>query len=142
MPRLVAPGWPALARQMGVWRGTFRRHDAAGCLLDSLASTVVRGLETTGEPRDGRLPVQSGRLSGWAMDVPDAPGTTVLVMERRDGSNLQVREISQPLEGGRRRVRGDPAIQGEGLVGRAHLEERQSSADWRAWGPAPMESDG
>lgn len=157
---LMAPGVPALVQQMGVWDGTFRRYDDTGQLVQTFASTVVQRLEAkqgrwhysqsnhyrfadgsqqcieaTGELRDGRLHVQSDRLQGWAMDVPEAPGTTLLLMESKDGSNLQVQEISQVLKGGRQRLRSFQAIQGGRIVGRTHIDEHKTSDDWRTWRP-------
>ncbi|MFN9622712.1 MAG: CpcT/CpeT family chromophore lyase [Cyanobacteriota bacterium] len=151
---LVALGLPALARQMGVWEGTFRRYDAEGCLRDTFASTVVQRLEVregrwhysqtslfpgaaggpqrieaTGRMEGGRLWFQSERLEGWAMDVPEAPGTTVLVFESRDGSNLRVQEISQLVSGGRRRLRTTQTLQDGELLSRSHIDEHKAAED-------------
>lgn len=166
-PALVFPGLPALAQQMGVWEGMFRRYDTAGCLLDTFPGTVVqrlearggrwhcsqislfpeaasgpRRIEASGAIHDGRLHVQSARLRGWAMDVPGAPGTTVLLMESVDGSGLQVQEISQLLEGGRRRFRTSQVLQEGRLVSRSHIDEHKASDDGQAWSPPGMDSDG
>jgi hypothetical protein len=166
-PTLVAASLPAFTQQMGVWQGTFRRYSADGELQDCLASTVVQRLEAqdgrwlysqtnvyqrpdgrhdrldaSGELLDGRLRFSTDRFDGWAMDVPDAPGTTVLVMESRDGSNLRVREISHLLEGGRRRVRSFQAFQGDHPVGYTHIDEAKRSDDWRDWTPPPGQTDG
>jgi 2-C-methyl-D-erythritol 4-phosphate cytidylyltransferase len=148
---LVALGLPALAQQMGLWEGTFRRYDAEGRLRDTFASTVVqrlearegswhysqtslfpeaaegpRRIEATGRMEGGRLWFQSERLDGWAMDVPEAPGTTVLLFESRDGSNLRVQEISQLLEGGRRRLRTTQTLQDGRLLSRSHIDEHKT----------------
>lgn len=164
---LVGQGLPALVQQMGVWEGTFHRYDGTGQLVQTFASTVVQRLEArqgrwhysqtnlydlpdgtrqcieaSGELLEGRLHVQSDRLQGWAMDVPGAPGTTLLLMESKDGAHLQVQEISQLLEGGRRRFRSYQAIQGGRIVGRTHIDEHKSSDDWRSWRPPPRETDG
>ena len=157
---LVCLGLPALAGQMGVWEGTFRRYDAAGRLQDAVDSTVVqrlearegrwhysqtslfpqaasgpRRIEASGDIQNGRLHFQSERLRGWAMDVPEAPGTTVLMLESKDGSNLQLQEISQLVEGGRRRFRTTQTLQGGRLVSRSHIDEQKTSDDWRDWSP-------
>lgn len=151
---LVALGLPALARQMGVWEGTFRRYDAEGRLRDTFSSTVVqrleareggwhysqislfpeaadgpRRIEATGRMEGGRLWFQSERLEGWAMDVPEAPGTTVVLFESRDGSHLRVQEISQLSEGGRRRLRTTQTLRDGQLLSRSHIDERKTLED-------------
>jgi len=157
---LVALGLPTLAAQMGVWEGTFRRYDAEGRLREAFASTVVQRLEAregrwhysqtslfpeaadgpkrieaSGWIEGGRLRFESDRLSGWAMDIPDAPGTTVLLLESRDGSNLRMQEISQLVEEGRRRFRTTQTLREGQLLSRTHMEERRTSDDWRVWCP-------
>jgi hypothetical protein len=86
--------------------------------------------------------VTSDRLQGWAMDLPHAPDTTVLLMESADGSNRRVREISQVLDGGRRRFRSFQAVQDGRIVGRTHIDEHKRDDDWRAWSPPPPNTDG
>jgi hypothetical protein len=147
---LVSLGLPALARQMGLWEGTFRRYDAEGRLLEAFPSTVEQRLdhqngrwlyhqrsrfplaateprliEARGEILNGRLHFSSGRLRGWAMDVPEAPGTTVLLMESGDGGDRRVQEISQLADGGRRRFRVSQTLQDGRLVGRSLIDERK-----------------
>ncbi len=149
---LVALGLPALAAQMGVWEGTFRRYDADGQLRDAFPSTVVQRLEAregrwlysqtslfplaadgptrieaSGWIEGGRLWFHSDRLGGWAMDVPDAPGTSVLLFESRDGSNLRLQEISQLVDEGRRRFRTTQTLRDGQLLSRTHMEERRTS---------------
>ncbi|MEB3260719.1 MAG: CpcT/CpeT family chromophore lyase [Cyanobacteriota bacterium] len=149
---LLALGLPALAAQMGVWEGTFRRYDADGRLRDAFPSTVVQRLEAregrwhysqtslfpqaaegptrieaSGWIEGGRLWFQSERLGGWAMDVPDAPGTSVLLFESRDGSNLRLQEISQLVDEGRRRFRTTQTLRDGQLLSRTHMEERRTS---------------
>jgi hypothetical protein len=167
MEDLVGLGLPALARQMGVWTGTFRRYDAEGHLLDSFPSTVEqrldrqdgrwhyrqwsrfplaatepRQIEACGEILDGRLHFTSGRLRGWAMDVPEAPGTTVLLMTSCDGSDLLMQEISQLADGGRRRFRVSQTLQGGRLVGRSLIDEHKVGEASDSWPPSPGDTDG
>ncbi|MEB3335523.1 MAG: CpcT/CpeT family chromophore lyase [Cyanobacteriota bacterium] len=164
---LPSLGLPALARQMGLWEGTFRRYDAEGRLLDAFPSSVEQRLhhqdgrwhyrqwsrfpqaaeeprliEASGEILQGRLHFASGRLRGWAMDVPEAPGTTVLLMESRDGSDRRVQEISQLADGGRRRFRVSQTLQDGQLVGRSLIDEHKVAGDPDAWIPSPEPSDG
>jgi hypothetical protein len=154
------PALPALAQQMGVWEGVFRRYDAEGVLQESFASTVVqrleekdgrwhytqtslfpaatqgpRRIEASGEIIGERLYFQSERLRGWAMDVPEAPGTTVLLFESLDGSGLQVQEVSQLVDGGRRRLRTTQTLRDGRLVGRSHIDEQKTSQDPLTWTP-------
>ena len=156
------PALPDLAQQMGVWEGTFRRYDADGVLQESFASTIVQSLEekdgrwhyrqtslfpeatlgprrieATGEIIGERLHFQSERLRGWAMDVPDAPGTTVLLFESLDGSGLQVQEVSQLVDGGRGRLRTTQILREGRLVGRSHIDERKTSHDPFTWTAPP-----
>jgi len=160
-------GLPSLAQQMGVWEGIFRRYDAEGVLQESVASTVVqrleekdgrwhysqtslfpeatrgpRRIEASGEILGGRLHFQSDRLRGWAMDVPDAPGTTVLLLESLDGSGLQMQEVSQLVDGGRRRLRTTQIFQEGRLVGRSHIDEQKTSDDPLSWTPPPDQAMG
>ncbi|MEB3168521.1 MAG: CpcT/CpeT family chromophore lyase [Synechococcaceae cyanobacterium] len=165
IPALALQALPALAAQMGVWQGTFRRYDAAGQLLETVASTVVQRLqardgrwhysqtsllpgattspqriEATGVIEAGRLHFVSERLRGWAMDVAEAPGTAVLLFESTDGSGLQMREISQLVEGGRRRLRTTQTLRQGVLLSRTHIEECKTSEDWQHWtAPADLE---
>jgi hypothetical protein len=159
-------GLPSLAEQMGVWEGIFRRYDAEGGLQESFAITVVqrleardgrwlysqkslyretasgsRWIETSGEILGGRLHFQSDRVRGWAMDVPDAPGTTLLVLESLDGSGLQMQEVSQLVDGGSRRLRTTQIFREGRLVGRTHIDEQKTSQDPLTWTPpAPAEA--
>lgn len=160
-------GLPALAQQMGVWEGIFRRYDAEGVLQESLASTVVqrleekdgcwdytqtslfpeatrgpRRIEVTGEILGGRLHFQSDRLRGWAMDVPDAPGTTVLLLESLDGSALKMQEVSQLVDGGRRHLRTTQIFREGRLVGRSHIDEQKTSQNPWTWTPPPEQVEG
>jgi hypothetical protein len=148
---------------MGVWEGIFRRYDAEGVLQESFASTIVQSLEArdgrwhysqtslfpeatrgprrieaTGEIIGERLHFQSERLRGWAMDVPDAPGTTVLLFESLDGSGLQVQEVSQLVDGGARRLRTTQTLREGRLVGRSHIDEQRTSHDPLTWTPPPV----
>ena len=75
------------------------------------------------------------------MDVPDAPGTSVLLFESLDGSGLQVQEISQLQEGGLRRLRTNQILREGHLVGRSHIDERKTSHDPRSWTP-PVQAEG
>ena len=161
------PALPALAEQMGVWEGVFRRYDAEGGLQESFAITVVqrleardgrwlysqkslyretasgsRWIETSGEILEGRLHFQSDRVRGWAMDVPDAPGTTLLLLESLDGSGLQMQEVSQLVDGGRRRLRTTQIFREGRLLGRTHIDEQKTSDDPLTWTPPPDQAEG
>jgi hypothetical protein len=161
------PALPDLAQQMGVWEGTFRRYDAEGVLQESFTITVVqrleerdgrwlysqtslygesargpRRIEATGEIRDGRLHFESERVRGWAMDVPGAPGTAVLLLESLDGSGLQMQEISQLVDGGRGRLRTTQILREGRLVGRSHIDEQKTSDDPLTWTPPAEQAEG
>jgi hypothetical protein len=129
---LVAFGLPARAGQMGLWEG--RWHYSQTSLFPEAADGPQR-IEASGWIEGGRLCFPSDRLSSWAMDVPDAPGTSVLLFESRDGSNLRLQEISQLVDEGRRRFRTTQTLRDGQLLSRTHMEERRTSDDWRNWCP-------
>jgi hypothetical protein len=76
------------------------------------------------------------------MDVPEAPGTTVLLMTSCDGSDLLMQEISQLADGGRRRFRVSQTLQGGRLVGRSLIDEHKVGEASESWPPSPGDTDG
>ena len=106
----LAKAMPLLARQEGVWEGTYRYYDFDGRLVDQHASRltcrVTRGedwdyhqtneyrwadgrLETRefkGRFRDGRLRFEDGPIEGWAAEDPLDPDRLSLLLQwrRRD----------------------------------------------------------
>jgi hypothetical protein len=151
---------PQLLEQQGVWRGIFRRYDAAGELKECFASEIVirvweeegewryhqtgihrpkgeaeRRIEAFGEVRDGRVWFQGERYGGWAMDLPadaGAPGC-LIVMQPLAGSAPHVHEIVSLSEDRRRRWRSSQFLRDGLLVGRTLIDEEKLSDDWRRW---------
>jgi hypothetical protein len=160
---------PALVRQQGVWRGTFRRYDAQGDLLETFPSTItirihqeagcwryhqtslhgpvdapLRRIEAHGEIHSGRVWFRSDRYEGWAMDLPGATpdGGSLLVMRALESSAPDLHEIISCSPDGRHRWRVSQWLQEGRLTGRTVIEEEKLSDDWRTHqgtGPPPRE---
>ncbi len=150
---------PALVRQQGVWKGTFRRYDAEGELLETFSSMItvrvfreaggwhyhqtslhgpedapLRRIEAHGQIHSGRVWFTSDRYQGWGMDLPgEAPAAgSLIVMHPRQPGVPEVHEISSCSTDGRRRWRVSQLL-GEGrLIGRTVIDEEKLSDDWRA----------
>ncbi|MCT0207026.1 CpcT/CpeT family chromophore lyase [Synechococcus sp. CS-1332] len=147
---------PALVRQQGVWRGTFRRYDAEGGLLETFPSTItirvsqdagrwryhqsnlhgpedapLRRLEAQGEIHSGRVWFASERYQGWAMDLPgEQPAAgSLLVMHARDPGDPDIHEIISCSPDGRRRWRVSQLLRDGRLVGRTTIDEQKLSGD-------------
>ncbi len=147
---------PALVRQQGVWRGTFRRYDAGGGLLETFPSTItirvfqeggrwqyhqsnlhgpedapLRRLEARGEIHSGRVWFASDRYQGWAMDLPgEQPAAgSLLVMHARDPGDPDIHEIISCSPDGRRRWRLSQLMKEGQLVGRTAIDEEKVSGD-------------
>ncbi|MCU0757876.1 MAG: CpcT/CpeT family chromophore lyase [Steroidobacteraceae bacterium] len=154
---------PAIARQQGVWKGTFRRYDADGRLAAEFPSEIVtrvenrdgqlryrqtnryspagappQVIESSGVIRGGRIEFANERLTGWSMDVPgDASGrSSVLVMQYQDGSGLVVHEIISLSEDGRRRSRAAQYLEGGRLLRRTLIDEVKATDDWAGYDAA------
>ena len=147
---------PALVRQQGVWRGTFRRYDAEGGLLETFPSTItirvcqdagrwlyhqsnllgpeeapLRRIEARGEIHSGRVWFASERYQGWAMDLPgEQPAAgSLLVMHPHDPADPEVHEIISCSPDGRRRWRVSQLLKDGRLVGRTSIDEGKLTGD-------------
>ena len=147
---------PALVRQQGVWRGTFRRYDAEGGLLETFPSTItirvcqegdcwryhqsnllgpedapLRRIEARGEIHSGRVWFASERYQGWAMDLPgEQPAAgSLLVMQPHDPADPEVHEIISCSPDGRRRWRVSQLLKDGRLVGRTSIDEEKLTGD-------------
>ncbi|MEA5391069.1 CpcT/CpeT family chromophore lyase [Cyanobium gracile UHCC 0139] len=147
---------PALVGQQGVWRGRFRRYDAGGGLLETVASTVtirvveeaghwryhqtnllgsedapLRRIEARGEIHSGRVWFASERYRGWAMDLPgEQPAAgSLLVMHPHDPADPEVHEIISCSPDGRRRWRVAQMLKEGRLVGRTAIDEERLTGD-------------
>ncbi|MBW4530758.1 MAG: hypothetical protein KME02_08740 [Aphanothece saxicola GSE-SYN-MK-01-06B] len=147
---------PALVRQQGVWRGTFRRYDAGGGLLESFPSTItirvfqeggrwlyhqsnlhgtqdapLRRLEAHGEIHSGRVWFASERYQGWAMDLPgeEPAAGSLLVMHPRDPADPDIHEMIRCSPDGRRRWRVSQLLKDGQLVGRTFIDEEKLTDD-------------
>ncbi len=161
--RRQPPALPSIATQQGVWRGVFRRYDAAGKLLAEFPSEIVvrirpegarlvyhqtniyrpageapQRIDSYGEVRDGRIWFANERLEGWSMDIPGDPSGrgAVLVMTYKDGSGQSVYEIITRSEDGTRRSRATQYFAAGQLLRRTLIDEQKVTDDWRAWDAA------
>jgi ketosteroid isomerase-like protein len=148
-----------LAAQQGVWQGTFRRYDANGVLVATLPSEIVlrvtgegdtqqyhqtnrlwladgklQEVQTYGELRDGELRFSNDRVVGVSTAAPGDPSglSSVLTMQYRDGSDLQVHEIISVSPDGLRRSRAAQYLKAGRLERRTLIDEVKVTADWAA----------
>jgi hypothetical protein len=151
---------PEVARQQGVWRGTFRRYDALGKLTDEFPSEIVvrvkneggkqilhqtntyrpsgrpeQKIDSFGEIRDGRIWFSNDRLEGWAMDLAgDTSGRgSVIVMNYKDGSGMYVYEIVARSADGKRRSRATQYLKDGKIARRTLIDEEKVTDDWAAY---------
>ncbi len=150
----------SVARNQGVWKGTFRRYDADGKLTAEFPSEIIarveqkdgrqvfrqtnryspagapqQVIESSGEIRDGRVWFENERLSGWSMDIPaDTTGRgAVIVMDYKDGSGQYVYEIVPRSADGRRRSRATQYLKNGEIQRRTLIDEVKITDDWRAY---------
>ncbi len=153
-------GAPHIAKQAGVWRGTFRRVESDGRLVEEFpaeiimrvvpgdgqlryhqtnvyrpASKPVETLENYGEIRDGKIHFGNARLDAWKMDVPgDTTGrSAVLLMEYKDGSDMYMHQIVSLSDDGRYRSRTAQYLVKGKIVRRTLIDEEKVTDDWRAY---------
>jgi hypothetical protein len=157
---------PALVRQQGVWRGTFRRYDAEGQGQESFASTIVlrvqeregrlcyhqtnhyrwpdgseQAFDSEGEIRDGRVWFSNGQFTGWAIDLPEGGGgdggtAAVLRLCPRLPGGPEVLEVIHCSADGRHRFRCSQSLLDGRVVRRTFIDEEKASDDWQAWDAA------
>jgi hypothetical protein len=157
---------PALVRQQGVWRGTFRRYDAGGEWCESFASTIVlrvfpregalryqqtnqylwpdgseQRFDSEGEIRDGRVWFRSEAFEGWAMDLPDegfggGASAAVLRLWPRQPGGPEVLEVIHCSADGRHRRRCSQSLLDGQVIRRTFIDEQKISEDWRGWDAA------
>jgi hypothetical protein len=149
---------PNLARQEGVWDGSYRHYDAHGKLVDEHRSRL-----TCRFPEDGDFPYrqtnayywpdgrrqqidfdarfEGGRLvwdnalvKGSAAELPlDTSGRSmVMYWQRADDPDLYLYEMLQLSDCGKKRARTWHWIRGGELVARTAIDEKLVSRDWRA----------
>jgi hypothetical protein len=151
---------PAVARQQGVWRGVFRRFDAAGKLTAEFPSEIiarvvskdgkltyhqtntyrpagapVQVIQSFGDIRDGRIWFSNERLDGWSMDIPGDPTGrgAIIVMNYKDGSGTYVYEIVTRSDDGKRRSRATQYFKDGKLERRTLIDEEKVTDDWAAY---------
>jgi len=163
-PAPVTQGTPAvddtaraatISRMQGVWKGTFRRYDAAGVLTETLPSEIhirfstdgkstyqqtnmltlangtVQKIESTGV-WDGRiLRFSNARIDGWFAEVEADPTglNSVLYVANKDGSGVSMSEIITVAADGNSRIRSAQFSSGGKLLRRTLIEETRTSRD-------------
>lgn len=156
-------GTPHIAKQAGVWRGTFRRVEADGRLAEELPAEIiirvipgdgqlryhqtniyrpankpVETLENYGEVRDGKIHFVNSRLDAWKMDVPgDTTGrSAVLLTDYKDSSGTYMHQIVSLSDDGRFRSRTAQYLVKGKIVRRTLIDEEKITDDWRAYDAA------
>jgi len=149
-----------VARQQGVWRGTFRRYDDAGKLTAEFPSEIIarvierdgkrmfhqtniyspagapqQKIDSFGEIRDGRVWFSNERVEGWSMDIPQDPTGlgAIIYMNYKDGSGLYVYEIIARSADGQRRSRATQFLRSGQIVRRTMIDEEKVTDDWRSY---------
>lgn len=144
-----------ISRMQGVWKGNFRRYDAAGMLTETLPSEIhvrfstdgkstyqqtnmltlangaVQKIESTGV-WDGRiLRFSNARIDGWFAEVEADPTglNSVLYVANKDGSGITMSEIITVAADGNSRIRSAQFSSGGKLLRRTLIEETRTSRD-------------
>jgi hypothetical protein len=148
----------SVSRQVGVWKGTFRRYDAEGNLTATFPSEIIARLkneqglaryhqtnryflpdgkeqviESFGEVRDGRIWFANERVDGWSMDAAGdtARRMTMLNMTMKDGS--YVHEVISLSDDGKRRSRATQFLKDGKILRRTLIDEEKVTDDWASF---------
>lgn len=141
-----------LVKQMtGVWRGTFRRYDADGALIEALPSEItvlfptgkdydyqqtnlltlgdgtMQRLETFGRWEGPLLRFSSDRVDGHygALAFDSSGLNSVLFMRFKDASAMTVSEVITLSPDGTRRMRAAQYVIGGKIVRRTFIDEQR-----------------
>lgn len=139
-----------VAQMQGVWKGSFRRYDAQGVLVETLPSEVQVRFPEGGKPHDyhqtnilrmadgkeqriethgkwdgDTLRFSNPRVDGWfkSLDVDASGLNSVLFMAFKDGSGLTVSEIITLSPDGKQRMRAAQYVIGGKIVRRSLIDE-------------------
>jgi hypothetical protein len=143
-----------MTRMQGVWKGMFRRYDAAGVLNQTLASEVqirfpkdsplhdyhqtnlltlpdgsVQRIESFGKWEGRVLRFSNTRIDGWFTEVEADPTglISVLFIAFKDGSGLTMSEIISLAPDGSSRLRAAQYSVGGKLLRRTLIDEVRES---------------
>lgn len=149
---------PALARQEGVWKGSWRSIGPAGAPLESFEAIVIvrfmeqegkviyhqsnhypnRGgspqtIESYGEVEGDRIRFANVRAEGWSRSLPDDPTGqgSVLMIRFKDGTFLY--EIITNSHDGHYRQRSAQFIRDGRVLRRTLIDEEKITADWQGY---------
>ena len=150
----------ALARQEGVWKGTWHTYAPDGTPLESFRVVVIarflaengkvtfhqtnhylnRGdspqtIESYGEVEGDRIRFSNERARGWSRPLPDDPGGlgSVLLIHFNDGITLH--EIVTNSVDGRHRHRSAQFSREGQLLRRTLIDEEKITDEWRSYPP-------
>jgi hypothetical protein len=144
---------PVTARQEGVWRGTFRRIDAEGKVIETFPTEITIRFPTSGPfqyeqtniyrpegkpevviPTKGnfdgeRIVFENQRVRGWAMDDKGDRNnrTTLLFIENLDGTGSYMYETIHVSDDGNRRARVAQFFDAKGALQRRTLVDETRS---------------
>lgn len=148
-----ARDFPALSRQFGTWRGTFRRYDAKGKLTAEFPSDISASLDFSGPApvyrqtnsytlpdgtaqvirsegliANGRLVFDNPVVSGWAADVSDRPDelNSLIFLTYKDGSGITASEIVTLSADGKHRSRATQYLKDGRIVRRTLIDETKA----------------
>jgi hypothetical protein len=148
---------PLLARNEGIWEGTYRYYDADGNKVDEHASKLICRFPDSGPYRyhqtnhytwaDGRTDVRdfpanivNGRLEwdndlikGWAADVAldENKRTTMLYWVRKNEPGMYLYEMIHLSDCGNFRSRVWQWIRDGKIIQRTLIDEQRTSHEWR-----------
>lgn len=149
---------PALARQQGVWKGSWRSIGADGALQETFEATVIarfiaengrvlfhqtnhypsRGgapqtIESHGEVQGDRIHFANARAQGWSRSLPDDPSGlgSVLMISFSDGTTLH--EIVTNSPDGRHRHRSAQFTRDGRILRRTLIDEEKVTGDWQTF---------
>ncbi len=150
---------PMIARNEGIWEGSYRHVDADGALLDEHRARITcrvsddpaRAYHQTSHFiwedgreerrdfvcafRDGKLWIDNELIVGWAAEVPldDHNRTCMLHFRRKDGADdVEIYEMIQTSDCGRYRARVWQWLQGGRTLKRTLIDEEKITSDWRS----------
>jgi hypothetical protein len=148
----------ALARQQGVWKGTWRTYASDGTPLESFSVVAIarfvvengrvifhqtnhylnRGdspqtIESNGEVEGDRIRFANPRARGWSRPLTDDPSGlgSVLMISFADGSSLY--EIVTNSPDGQHRHRSAQVLRDGRIVRRTLIDEKKITDDWRSF---------
>jgi hypothetical protein len=142
--------FPVISKQIGTWKGRFRRYDADGKLTADFVSEITvkldlknkekpyqqtnkytyedgrtQTIESSGRIEGDKLIFENAQIEGWAND-PSADtnkNTTLMYMKYKDGTGLYVYEIITVSDDGKQRSRATQYMKDGKTIRRTLIDE-------------------